>query len=341
MTAEIKIKLANIEKYYPIRGREDFHALKNINLEIEKGCIYGIIGRSGAGKSSLIRLINLLERPTSGQVIIDQTDITKLDTNALNKLRQKIGLVFQHFNLLSNKTVLDNVILPLRIAGVEKAQHQPRALELLRLVGLEELAHKYPNQLSGGQKQRVGIARALANNPEILLCDEATSALDPETTKSILALLKEIAEKLKITIVLITHSMDVIRTICDKVAVIDSGEIIERGDVVDVFLHPQQETTKKLLAETGMDPESWSMLKDKFSGHVIRLTYKSMEAAQPILSHISLQLGVEVNILQGTVGSIGSTLYGQLVVSLDCDQERYAQVCELLRADDVVFEELR
>ncbi|RIY31479.1 methionine ABC transporter ATP-binding protein [Psittacicella gerlachiana] len=336
-----KIQLKDIEKYYygPKKGQV-YHALKNLNLTINQGQIFGIIGRSGAGKSTLIRLINLLERPTTGQVLINDKDITKLSTKELNKLRQKIGMVFQHFNLLSSKTILENVIFPLKIAGVEKETLEPRAIELLKLVGLEDHIHKYPSQLSGGQKQRVGIARALANQPEILLCDEATSALDPETTRSILDLLKDLSTKLNLTIVLITHSMDVIRAICDQVTVIEAGEIAEQGDVVEVFLHPQHPTTKKLLSESGVDTESWQIFKNDFKGHVFRLTYKGTDAAKPLLSRISLELGVEVNILQGTVGSIGSVQFGQLVVSTDCTKEQYEKLKEFLVQERVSFEEL-
>lgn len=336
-----KIRLQNIEKYYygPKKG-QSFHALKNLNLTVNEGQIFGIIGRSGAGKSTLIRLINLLERPTSGQVIINNTDITQLNTKELNKLRQKIGMVFQHFNLLSSKTILDNVIFPLKIAGVEKSKLVPRATELLKLVGLEDHIHKYPSQLSGGQKQRVGIARSLANEPEILLCDEATSALDPETTRSILELLKELSEKLKLTIVLITHSMDVIRAICDEVTVVEAGEIAEQGDVAEVFLHPKHPTTKKLLSESGVDVDAWHTVEDDFTGHVFKLTYKGADAGRPILARIALELKIEVNILQGTVGSIGDVKFGQLVVSADCSEQQYVQLKQFLEHENVSFEEL-
>ncbi|RIY34006.1 methionine ABC transporter ATP-binding protein [Psittacicella hinzii] len=335
------IELNNINKYYygPKKG-QSFHALKNLNLQIGQGQIFGIIGRSGAGKSTLIRLINLLERPTSGEVVIDGQDITKLSTKELNKLRQKIGMVFQHFNLLSSKTILDNVIFPLKIAGVDKSLLVDKATKLLELVGLKEHIHKYPSQLSGGQKQRVGIARALANDPKILLCDEATSALDPETTSSILELLKELRDKLNLTIVLITHSMDVIREICDEVTVVEAGEIAERGKVLDVFLHPKHPTTKKLLAESGLDLESWKSFKDEFSGYVLLLTYKGVDAARPILAKIAFELGIEVNILQGTIGTITGVQFGQLIVSVDCGAEKYLDLKAFLAREGVTFEEL-
>lgn len=336
-----KISLQNIEKYYygPKKGQA-YHALKNLSLDIYPGQIFGIIGKSGAGKSTLIRLINLLERPTEGRVVINGKDITTANGKELNVLRQKIGMVFQHFNLLSSKTILENVILPLKIAGVDKSKHKERALELLKIVGLEDHVHKFPSQLSGGQKQRVGIARALANNPDILLCDEATSALDPETTRSILELLADLSKKLNLTIVLITHSMDVIRAICDEVAVIEGGEIVEQGEVIDVFLHPKHLTTRKLLSESGIDADSWKFLETKFKGHVLQLTYKDYDAAKPIISQISSKLNIEANILQGTVGTIGKIPFGQMVISVDCTEEKYELLKQFLTLEQVHYEEL-
>ncbi|NEN75953.1 ATP-binding cassette domain-containing protein [Pelistega sp. NLN82] len=307
------IQIKNIHKYFRTKEKV-LHALQGINLTIEAGKVFGIIGRSGAGKSTLIRMINLLERPDEGEVIIDGTDITKLSDGELRRLRQQIGMVFQHFNLLNSRTVLDNVIYPMRIAGVDKATRKARALELLKLVGLEDHIHKYPRQLSGGQKQRVGIARALTMDPKILLCDEATSALDPETTQSVLALLNEINRTLGITIVLITHSMDVIRNICDQVAVIDGGKIVEQGEVVEVFLHPQHDTTLALLSESGVDADGWKLFVHDIQGDVIRLTYHGQAAAEPLLSQISQELGLSLSIFQGAVGKIKDTPFGQLVI---------------------------
>lgn len=340
MSQNVKIRLANIEKFYSLSNGDKFHALKNLNLDIYEGEIFGIIGRSGAGKSTLIRLINLLEKPTEGQVIIDGEEVQGLNDAGLRQLRQKVGMVFQHFNLLNSKTVLDNVTFPLKIAGVPKDQQEKRALELLELVGLSAHARKYPAQLSGGQKQRVGIARSLANNPDILLCDEATSALDPETTQSILALLKDLSTKLGLTVVLITHSMDVIRGICDRVAVIDAGRIVELDNVVETFLHPKQAVTKSLLAETGINFDNWQTLRGKFHGHVILLTYTGDDAAHPVLSDLTLQYGIKVNILQGTVGQIGDVQYGQLVVSLECSDELFIQAKSHLTQCGVTYEEL-
>ncbi len=334
------IELKHIEKYYPVPTGQ-FHALKDIHLNIKKGEIFGIIGRSGAGKSTLIRLLNLLERPSSGQVLLEGQDITQLDVHALNQVRQRVGMVFQHFNLLNSKTVLDNVILPMKIAGVSKTEREKRAIELLQLVGLETHMTKYPSQLSGGQKQRVGIARSLANNPTVLLCDEATSALDPETTQSILALLRDIAEKMNLTIVLITHSMEVIRTICDRVVVMERGEIIEEGEVLDVFLHPQHDTTCSLLSESGVDARSWKHLANNVTGRIIRLTYKGEDAERPILSELSREHGVNLNILQGIVGQIKDVRYGQMVIALECDPVKYPFVEAFFAAQDVVYEVLK
>lgn len=255
------IRLEQIDKYYDGQGGARTVALSDVNLRIEGGSIYGIIGRSGAGKSTLIRLLNLLERPSRGRIYLKDEDLTTYKGAQLRQLRHRIGMVFQHFNLLSSRTVLDNVALPLRLVGMPKPAREQKARDLLALVGLSEHEHKYPAQLSGGQKQRVGIARALANNPELLLCDEATSALDPETTQSILSLLLDINERLGITIVMITHSMDVIRRVCDRVAVLDQGRLVEEGEVIEVFLHPQHLTTQSLLLESsGVDAEAWRQL---------------------------------------------------------------------------------
>lgn len=315
------IELKGIKKSFHTKEKV-LHALQGIDLTINRGQVFGIIGRSGAGKSTLIRMINLLEKPTEGRVLIQGKDYTEASDSELRKLRQNIGMVFQHFNLLSSQTVLNNVLYPLKIAYTPKSQAIERANHLLKLVGLEEHVHKYPSQLSGGQKQRVGIARALATQPEILLCDEATSALDPETTKSILALLNKINKELGITIVLITHSMDVVRNLCDEVAVIDKGLIVEQGDVVNVFLHPQHETTKALLSESGVDNESWQQFDSDIHDTVIRLTYHGKTAVEPLLSHLVSQLNLEFSILQGSVGFIKDTPFGQMVITVSEGQAR-------------------
>jgi len=247
------ISLQKICKTYALPDAAPFQALDSIDLEIARGEIFGIIGRSGAGKSTLIRMLNLLEHPSSGRVIIDGQDITDLDGGALRAVRQRIGMVFQHFNLLNARTIYENVRFPLRLTGAyTQEQMQQRVEEMLALVGLSDQRNKYPRQLSGGQRQRVGIARALANRPHVLLCDEATSALDPETTQSILQLLRRINQELGLTIVLITHGMDVIRAVCHRVAVIERGRIVEMDEVANIFRNPHHDVTRALLDPLGI-----------------------------------------------------------------------------------------
>lgn len=335
------IVLENLHKTYATSERVS-HALAGVNLRIQQGEIFGIIGRSGAGKSTLIRMLNMLERPDEGgRVVVDGQDITLYGDAELRKYRQSVGMVFQHFNLLSSRTVLQNVCFPLRLAGMDRKQQRERAHEVLSLVGLSEHAEKYPRQLSGGQQQRVGIARALASRPRLLLCDEATSALDPETTQSILRLLIDINRRLGLTIVLITHGMDVIRSVCDRVAVIDAGRIVECGDVLDVFLHPRHEVTQSLLSESGMDAEGWRDMAKGMEGTLLRLSFRGTSTLQPLLSRVSRDLGVDLSILQGSVGRIKDTPYGQLVVAVQGTPQSCARLPEVLRADGVECEELR
>ncbi len=333
------IVLENLRKTYATPERVS-HALAGVSLRIERGEIFGIIGRSGAGKSTLIRMLNLLERPTEGRVVIDGQDITAYSEAELRKFRQSVGMVFQHFNLLSSRTVIDNVCFPLRLAGLSRREQRERAHEVLALVGLSEHANKYPRQLSGGQQQRVGIARALASRPRLLLCDEATSALDPETTQSILRLLIDINRSLGLTIVLITHGMDVIRSVCDRVAVIDAGQIVECGEVLDVFLHPQHAVTQSLLSESGLDAEGWRDVAQGMQGTLLRLSFKGDSTLQPLLSRVSRDLGVDLSILQGSVGRIKDTPYGQLVVAVEGPADSCLRLPEVLRAEGVVCEEL-
>lgn len=334
------IRLENLTKTYLSSGRE-VHALAGVDMTVREGEVFGIIGRSGAGKSTLIRMLNLLEHPTSGKVWLRGRDITPLSEAELRQVRRGIGMVFQHFNLLRSCTVLDNVRFPLKLAGLPKNEQLERAREVLSLVGLSDQAAKYPGQLSGGQQQRVGIARALANHPHLLLCDEATSALDPETTQSVLRLLRDINAKLGLTIVMITHGMDVIRAACDRVAVIDAGRIAESGDVMDVFLHPQHEVTQSLLSESGMDAEGWRALADTTTGRLIRLSFRGDATAQPMLSRISRELGLDLSILHGTVGRIKETPYGQLVVAAQGGEQALAQLPAHFEAIGVRFEVLR
>ncbi|MBD0380826.1 ATP-binding cassette domain-containing protein [Paenibacillus sp. WST5] len=295
-------------------------AIQQINLHIERGEIFGIIGHSGAGKSTLLRCVNMLEKPSSGTIQIDGEEMTSLDPRQLQAKRRKIGMIFQHFNLLSSATVADNIAFPLRLAGMNKAAIQSRIQELLELVGLQEHAHKYPNQLSGGQKQRVGIARALANNPDILLCDEATSALDPQTTNSILSLLLDINKKLGITILLITHEMQVIRAICDRVAVMERGLVVETGKVLDVFLKPQHAVTKEFVGQVSdlgfAQQAETAGLQSLQNGKRIRITYIGSKTYEPILFETVKSTNVSFAILQGTISAMKHVPYGQLVVEL-------------------------
>lgn len=334
------IDLENIRKTYTTAGRAT-HALAGVDMHVRKGEVFGIIGRSGAGKSTLIRMLNLLERPTQGVVSIDGQDITAYTDAQLREFRRSVGMVFQHFNLLRSRTVLDNVCFPLRLAGMGRAERIARAQEVLALVGLADQGHKYPGQLSGGQQQRVGIARALASRPQLLLCDEATSALDPETTQSVLRLLDDINQRLGLTIVLITHSMEVIRAVCDRVAVIDAGLIVECGDVLDVFLHPQHAVTQSLLSESGVDAEGWRDLAQGMRGRLMRLSYRGEHTAQPLLSRLSRELNLDLSILQGAVGRIKNIPYGQLVVAVEGADASLAQLGDLLTSAQVDYEVLR
>ncbi|MEN5092284.1 ATP-binding cassette domain-containing protein [Pseudomonas protegens] len=297
-------------------------ALHGIDLAIQRGEVFGIIGRSGAGKSSLIRTINRLEQPSSGRVLIDQVDIGDFDEDRLVALRRRIGMIFQHFNLMSAKTVWHNVELPLKVAGVPRAERERKVRELLELVGLKDKHKAYPAQLSGGQKQRVGIARALVHDPDILLCDEATSALDPETTQSILGLLKEINQRLGLTIILITHEMAVIRDICDRVVVLEHGRIVEQGPVWEVFGNPQHEVSKTLLAplQHGLPQELQNRLHSQPTAAdaalVLSLRFTGVKHEEPDLAALFGALGGRVRLLQGGVERIQGHALGQLLLAV-------------------------
>lgn len=311
------IEFHDVHKTYRVAGRE-IPALQPTRLNIQAGQIFGLIGHSGAGKSTLLRLINRLEEPSGGRILVEGEDVTALDAEGLRRFRQRVGMIFQHFNLLSSKTVADNIAMPLRLAGgFSRAEVDARVSELLARVGLSDHARKYPAQLSGGQKQRVGIARALACRPSILLCDEATSALDPQTTASVLQLLAEINRELKLTIVLITHEMDVIRRVCDQVAVMDGGAIVEQGDVADVFLHPQHPTTRRFVFEAERVDEDER--HDDFAhvpGLILRLTFRGEATYAPLLGTVARQTGVDCSILSGRIDRIKDTPYGQLTLAL-------------------------
>jgi len=311
------IRFVDVHKSYRVDGR-DIPALQPFSLEIADGEVFGIIGLSGAGKSTLIRLINLLERPSGGSIFINDVEMTALAEPALRAQRRKIGMIFQHFNLLASQTVADNVAFPMRLAGErDPAVLRARVDELLARVGLTAHANKYPSQLSGGQKQRVGIARALANRPSILLCDEATSALDPQTTASVLDLLAEINRELKLTIVLITHEMDVVRRVCDRVAVLDAGVIVERGAVADVFLHPQHATTKRFVNEA-LPEEAASELAPfaQVPGRILRLSFRGDTTLTPALGRVARETGIDFNILAGRIDRIKDLPYGQLTLAM-------------------------
>jgi len=313
------ITVENLEKVFS-GPQGDSTALKDVSFTVEKGEIFGVIGRSGAGKSTLVRCINLLERPSAGRVIVDGKEITGLSESQLRCARRSMGMIFQHFNLLSSRTVFGNVAFPLELVGTPKSEIRTRVASLLELVGLTEKAGHYPAQLSGGQKQRIGIARALACQPAVLLCDEATSALDPETTKSILALLKDINTKLGLTIVLITHEMSVVKEICDRVAVLDHGRMVEMGRVFDVFTAPQAEVTRSFvrnIADRSLPKSLIDRLQEtqSASGNLIfRIIFTGPAANSPIIAEAVRRYDLLLNILQGNVDYIQGAPYGNLVV---------------------------
>ncbi|PRX32516.1 D-methionine transport system ATP-binding protein [Orenia metallireducens] len=317
------IKINNLTKIYQSKDKQVV-AFDNINLDIGEGEIFGVIGPSGAGKSTLIRCLNLLEEPTAGEVIIDGQDITKLSTYKLREARKEMGMIFQRFNLLKSRTVADNVAFPLEIAGKTKREITIKVAELLELVGLADKANNYPSQLSGGQQQRVGIARALANDPKVLLCDEATSALDPETTHSILELLKKINDKLGITIVIITHEMEVIKEICTKVAVLDKGTIAEHGDVIDIFTNPQAEVTKRFIervinANVPEELLSRVTVANPDKGRLVKVSFIGESAAKPMVSELVHNFAIDANILYGNIDKIQGTPFGTLIIELTCE----------------------
>ena len=328
-----QIELRGLSKVYQIPGGE-VQALNNINLTIEQGDIYGIIGMSGAGKSTLIRCLNRLDTPTDGQVLIDGQNILAMSKKQLLQTRRRMAMIFQQFNLLMQKSVARNVRYPLEIAGAPKKQANERVMELLKIVGLEEKANAYPAQLSGRQKQRVAIARALASNPEMLLCDEATSALDPMTTQSILELLKKINAELGITVVLITHEMAVIRQICNKVAILDGGKLVEQGTVDDVFMHTKSAAGKRLF---GILPENED---DVPTQPALRIVFDGAAADQPIISRLVKDLGFDVNILAADMHQFNGKTYGQMMVARPEDPAELKQVQDYLAKAGLTTEEV-
>lgn len=335
------IEVKNVTKIFKTKNGE-LTAVDHVNLSIQKGEIFGIIGYSGAGKSTLIRLLNGLEKPTSGTVMVNGLEISSIKGKELRLARQKISMIFQHFNLLWSRTVAENIAFPLEIAGVPKEEREKRVHELIELVGLSGRADAYPSQLSGGQKQRVGIARALANNPEVLLCDEATSALDPETTDSILRLLSDINQRLGLTIVLITHEMHVIRKICHRVAVMEAGRVVEQGDVLEVFQNPQAEITKNFVMQVSDSRESKEsiehILKNYPSGKLVKLIFVGNTTERPIISYLIKEFQLDINILHGNISQTVNGSYGTLIVQLDGDFENVEKALEKLKSMNIKTE---
>lgn len=338
------IKLSGIEKTYQ-GSAGSVHALKGISIEVGSGEIFGVIGKSGAGKSTLIRCINMLEKPTAGKVVVDGQDLTVLSEKDLREARKKIGMIFQHFNLLSSRTVYDNIAFPLELAGWDKQKIEAAVLPLLELVGLSDKRHQFPSQLSGGQKQRVGIARALASEPKVLLCDEATSALDPQTTQSILELLKDINQKLGLTIVLITHEMQVIKQICDRVAVIENGIIIEQGPVIDLFARPETTTTREFIRTIInydlpdiFDATVFSPVPLPDSNLVVRVSFLGEMAKEPIIAALIRGYNVDVSILYGNIDHIQNTPFGTLIIEITGEAALLESALQYLTARDLGVE---
>ena len=331
--SEIEVK--HLSKTFEQKGVH-VDALKDINLTIGAGDIYGIIGMSGAGKSTLVRCLNFLERPTDGQVLIEGKDLGTLNEKELRKQRSDIAMIFQHFNLLMQKNVIDNICFPLQIQGVKKKEARAKARELLKTVGLEEKEKAYPAQLSGGQKQRVAIARALASNPKILLCDEATSALDPQTTASILELLKSINEQFQITIVIITHQMSVIREICNRVAIIEHGELVENGLVEDIFSHPKSKAARELILRDVPAAQMERIQGDK----KLRIVFTENSAFEPVIANMILQFGKPVNILRADTKNVGGVAKGEMILGLPDDRHLQIDMEQYLTEHGLEIEEV-
>ncbi len=339
----LMIQIQNVKKIFRSKSG-DVTALNNIDLSIEKGEIFGVIGYSGAGKSTLIRMLNGLEVPTEGKVEVAGREVSKIKGSSLRKARQEISMIFQHFNLLWSRTVSENIAFPLEIAGVPKQQREKRVAELINLVGLSGKEKSYPAQLSGGQKQRVGIARALANNPKVLLCDEATSALDPQTTDSILELLVDINKRLNLTIVLITHEMHVIRKICERVAVMEDGRVVELGRVLDVFRHPEQNITKRFVQQVTEQQDTKEiidvLMKQHPEGEIVKLTFIGERTEQPVITTLIRDFDISVNILQGKITPTQESSYGTLFVGISGNRESVEKSIQFLKDQQVDVEVL-
>ncbi|MCJ8009422.1 methionine ABC transporter ATP-binding protein [Lederbergia wuyishanensis] len=334
--------LQDVHKVYGKSKEKQVVALQGINLSVNKGEIFGVVGFSGAGKSTLIRCVNLLERPTSGKVLINGVDLLKLSPKELREQRKKIGMIFQNYNLLHSKTIFQNVAMPLTLEGKPKDYIKKKVTELLSFVGLEERMNHYPEQLSGGQKQRVGIARALATDPDILLCDEATSALDPSTTESVLELLRRVREEFGLTILMITHEMNVIRDICDKVAVIEGGKIVEQGPVIDVFTEPQTEIARSFVRTVLNDatPESIKELIRANSGRTYRIIFKGLSTSAPLLSDTAKKFQVDLNVFHGMLTELQGIPFGNLLVNIQGDAEEIERAIQYMQEQAAIVREV-
>ncbi len=330
------IEIKNLVKRFEVENNTVV-ALDNINLSIEKGEIFGIIGMSGAGKSTLVRSINFLEKPTEGSVKINGVDLSELQGRELRKMRAQIGMIFQGFNLLEQRNVLGNVCFPLELAGVRRSEAKERARELLKIVKLEDKEKAYPSQLSGGQKQRVAIARALATNPRILLCDEATSALDPQTTTAILNLLKEINERLGITIVIITHQMSVVTEVCHKVAIIDNGKLVESGSVEEIFASPRSDAAKELIL--GKDIR-YTPVEKLETDKAVRIVFTENSAYEPVLANVILKTGNPVNILKADTKNINGKAVGEMILGLPEEEDTRTEIIEYLKEVGLIVTEV-
>lgn len=331
------IKILNITKEFD-DGNNKIQAVKNVSLNIKKGEIYGIIGLSGAGKSTLIRCINRLEEPTEGKIFIDDVELTALDKESLRKERKEIGMIFQHFNLLHQKTVYENIAFPLQLEKMDKKLIEKRVDELLKYVNLEDKKHSFPSQLSGGQKQRVAIARAIANNPKILLSDEGTSALDPQTTKSILELLKKIRDELNITIIMISHQMEVIKEICDRVAIMENSRIIEENTVENLFRSPKTKIAQSFIDSLQGDLEEEIINPSDFKGKIIRLTFLGDSAKKPIVSKAIRGFDIDINILSGNINKLQESSVGHLILELLGEDVEIDRAISFLQNENVHVE---
>lgn len=333
------IKVSNLKKTFKTADRE-FNAVDDVSFQVDKGEIFGIIGLSGAGKSTLVRLLNRLEEPTSGKVEIDDVDITSLKEKDLLQARKEISMIFQQFNLFNQKNVFDNIAYPLKLRGASKNEIETRVNELLEFIGLQDRKNSYPSQLSGGQKQRVAIARALATNPKVILSDESTSALDPQNTQQVLEILKKSVEKYKTTIIMITHQMEVAKDICDRIAVMQDGKIIEENSVEELFKNPKTNVTRNFIRKIVEEDEE-EIITDDFKGDVVRLIYSKSSYNKPILSKASRQCDVDFNIISGNINKLQSTGVGYTVVELIGDSENIQKAKEIIAENGIKVEEVK